>query len=201
MVLWSKHQEQFEELNDAIQNVIRLARDGDELPEVTPADLPRAIKSIKKDTALGPDHLSPKELRRLPNEGVEALLHLYRQMEKGICVPEVFKQALVALLGKPGGGERPIALMPMLYRVWMRLRKNLVTGWDDKKHEFWDTAVKGSSPLQATYRRLCMDEMAVLQKSSVASCLWDMAKFYDSIDWRVLAVQAPKHGYPIRIWP
>ena len=35
MVLWSKRQEQFEELNDAIQNVIRLARDGDGLPEVT----------------------------------------------------------------------------------------------------------------------------------------------------------------------
>ena len=111
MVLWSKHQEQFEELNDAILNVIRLARFGDELPEVTPADLVRAIKSIKKDTALGPDHLSPKELRRLPKEGIEAL---HRQMEEGICVPEVFKQALVALLGKPGGGERPIALMPML---------------------------------------------------------------------------------------
>ena len=44
-----------------------------------------------------------------------------------------------------------------------------------------------------------MDETAVLQKASVASCLWDMAKFYDSIDWRVLAVQAPKHGYPIRV--
>ena len=26
-----------------------------------------------------------------------------------------------------------------------------------------------------------------------------MAKFYDSIDRRVLAVQAPKHGYPIRV--
>ena len=59
-------------------------------------------------------------------------------MEKGRCVPDFPKQALVALLGKPGGGERPIALMPML-RVWMGLRKNLVTGWDDKKHEFWDT--------------------------------------------------------------
>ena len=96
MVLWSKHQEQFEELNDAIQNVVMLARDGDELPDVTPADLVRAIRSIKKDTALGPDRLSPKELRRLPDEGVEALLHLYRQMEKGICVPEIVKQALVA---------------------------------------------------------------------------------------------------------
>ena len=94
-----------------------LGRDGDELPDVTPADLVRAIKSIKKDTALGPDHLSPKELRRLPEAGIEALLHLYRQMEKGICVPESFKQALVALFGTPGGGERPIALMPMLYRV------------------------------------------------------------------------------------
>ena len=90
-------------------------------------------------------------------------------MEKGICVPEVFKQALVALLGKPppGGGERPIPLLPMLYRVCMRLRKGLATEWDSKRHGFWDTAIKGSSPLQATYRRLCMDETAVIQNLSV----------------------------------
>ena len=127
------------------------------------------------------------------------MLQLYLSMEKGICVPEVFKPALVALLGKPGGGERPIALLPMLYRVWMRLRKSLVTEWDNKRHGFWDTAIKGSSPLQATYRRLCMDETSVTQGMSVASCIWGMAKFYDSIDWRVLATQAPKHGYSIRV--
>jgi len=44
-----------------------------------------------------------------------------------------------------------------------------------------------------------MDEVSVIGNKSVASCLWDMAKFYDSIDWRVLAAQAPRHGYPIRI--
>ena len=44
-----------------------------------------------------------------------------------------------------------------------------------------------------------MDEASVIDSKSVASCLWDMAKLYDSIDWRVLAAQAPKHGYPIRI--
>ena len=95
-------------------------------PPVSAKDLMRAIRSIKKDTALGPDQLSPRHLRRLPMEGVEALLKLYLRLEQGILVPEVFKRAFVALLGKPGGGERPIALMPMLYRVWMRLRKNLV---------------------------------------------------------------------------
>ena len=48
MVLWTKHKEQFAQLNDAIQNVVRMARDGEELPEVTAIDLLRAIKSIKK---------------------------------------------------------------------------------------------------------------------------------------------------------
>ena len=71
MVLLSKHQEQFEELNDAIQNVIRLARDGDELPDVTPADLVRAIRSIKKDTALGPDRLSQRSFADYPMRGLK----------------------------------------------------------------------------------------------------------------------------------
>ena len=66
MVLWSKHIEQFEQLNETISKVVRLARCGEDLPEVNALDLVRVIKSIKKDTALGPDHLSPRHLRRLP---------------------------------------------------------------------------------------------------------------------------------------
>ena len=96
MLLWSKHADQYHELSEAIRTVVRMARDGEELPDVTAADLVKVIASIKKDIALGPDHLSPRELRRLPPGGVEALLQLYLTMEKGICVPEVFKQACLA---------------------------------------------------------------------------------------------------------
>ena len=77
MLLWSKHEGRYHELAEAIQTVARMARNGEELPEVTAAELVKAIASIKKDAALGPDRLSPRELRRLPLEGIDALLKLY----------------------------------------------------------------------------------------------------------------------------
>ena len=54
MLLWSKHDKQYKELTEAIHTVVRLARDGEELSEVTSADLVKAIAYIKKDTAFGP---------------------------------------------------------------------------------------------------------------------------------------------------
>ena len=66
-------------------------------------------------------------------------------------LPLHLMQNVVALLGKPTGiGERPIALLTFVYRLWIRVRKPLIATWDEVTHKFWDTAVKGSSPLKAT---------------------------------------------------
>ena len=98
---------------------------------VSPAALVGAIACIKQDTALGPDDLRPSDLRLAPPAGIDDLLELFQRMEGGILVPEVFKQALAALLGKPPlSGERHIALLHMLHRVWMHMHNNLVSEWD-----------------------------------------------------------------------
>ena len=48
---------------------------------------------------------------------------------------------------------------------------------------FWEDAVKGSSALQAALNRRLLDETAVALGLVTASTYWDLAKFYDSIDW------------------
>ena len=63
---------------------------------------------------------------------------------------------------KPLEGERPIGLTAMLYRLALRLRKALVSEWDDKRAGFWDDAVKGSSPLRAAILRSLRVEVSTL---------------------------------------
>ena len=45
----------------------------------------------------------------------------------------------------------------------------------------WDTAIRGSSALQAAIGRALMCEVASLAGDSVVMLLWDCAHFYDSL--------------------
>ena len=81
-------------------------------------------------------------------------------MDNSAIIPLHFMQNVVALLGKPTGiGERPIALLTFVYRLWIRVRKPLVASWDEDTHKFWDTAVNGFTPLKATLLRTILDEI------------------------------------------
>ena len=56
---------------------------------------------------------------------------------------------LIGIIPKSDGGERPIAVTAMLYRVCMRLSKSSCDRWDRDAAGHWDAAVKNSSCLRA----------------------------------------------------
>ena len=51
----------------------------------------KAIRLIKEGTAVGVDHWSPSNLRKLDSEGCQALADLYNKIEKGYAWQEVVK--------------------------------------------------------------------------------------------------------------
>eukprot|EP00973_Karenia_brevis_P048488 6730357-Karenia_brevis.AAC.1 len=51
--------------------------------------------------------------------------------------------------GQAPGGTRPIARMPMLYRIWTKRRMLYITKWEKANAGPWDAAVEGSSALRA----------------------------------------------------
>ena len=84
-------------------------------------------------------------------------------------------------MGKPAGGSRPIALMPMPYRLYTKIRRPHIIKWELAHQRPWDAAVKGSSALRAGLLSLLRGELAMrLGKDSLVT-LWDMEKFYDNI--------------------
>ena len=110
------------------------------------------------------------------------LLHLFQGCEDAIAWPWQFLTMLEALLAKPAGGERAVALLPWPVRLWSRLRKPLGADWCDQKAGFWDEAVKGSSALLDALRRLFWDDSTELLGLARCSVLWDYAEFYDSLN-------------------
>eukprot|EP00973_Karenia_brevis_P044686 6187340-Karenia_brevis.AAC.1 len=67
-------------------------------------------------------------------------------------------------MGKPQGGTRPIALMPMLYRIWTKVTKLYIPEWDRANAGPWDAAAEGSSALRAALISMFGNELAFYRK-------------------------------------
>ena len=99
-------------------------------------------------------------------------------------------------MGKPNGGIRPIALMPMLYRLWTKIRKVNIGQWESVHGGPWDAALKGSSALRAAVYGTFFDELCSEEDRYIASILYDMEKFYDNISIPKLLGEAEQLDYP-----
>ena len=66
----------------------------------------------------------------LTTEGSEALANLLNCIEQEMAWPIQVLYNFVVLMGKPTGGTRPIALMPMIYRIWTKIRRPLISRWE-----------------------------------------------------------------------
>eukprot|EP00959_Pyramimonas_sp_CCMP1952_P036781 769510-Pyramimonas_sp.AAC.1 len=77
------------------------------------------------------------------------------------------------------------------------MRKQAIVTWERSKAGFWDSAVKGSSPLRAAVLRQLKAETCGLLNISWVQLLWDAEKFYDLIQGEQLAVLAGNLEYPL----
>ena len=112
-----------------------------DMDPLTVEDIRRAIFSLRPGTAVGLDQWRPDELRLLTKEGLEQLLLLYQAIEKQGVWPTGIVANIVIFMGKPKGGSRPIALMPMLDRIWCRARRPYIDDWERQTAGGWDAAV------------------------------------------------------------
>ena len=79
--------------------------------------------------APGLDGWTVAELRLLPAWWHERVAHVLEAVERAGRWPETARQPAGLLLPKPGGGQRPIWLLPMVYRVWAHGRAPLWAAW------------------------------------------------------------------------
>lgn len=194
--MWTRWKHQGEEVINNIVGILDEVNASD-LPPITAEDVRRAIGMLSKNTALGIDLWDVKWLRSADDEMIKELTELLNFIEMVGTWPEQIMMNIIVLMGKPGGGVRPIALMPMLYRVWTKCRKGVIQEWDKLHQGPWDAAVQGSSALRAAVLSAFHDELHLLDGKEIAAILWDMEKFYDNINITKLIRKAQEMGYPV----
>ena len=97
------------------------------------------------------------------------------------------------------GGERPIALTAMLYRLAIKMRQPIIGDWQTREHGFWDSAIKGSSCLRAALARAFRMEAGVAAGFVAIAELWDVGAFYDSIRIHNLVDLALDKNFPVQV--
>ena len=165
-------------------------------PEITTAQLANAIRSYPKKKSLGIDHWSVAELAALPEAILDDFVDVLNDIAKAGMWPRQMHLNLVALLGKPGGGERGIAKTPMLYRMWSRIVQKEVRDWEAAVVADWDCATVGSSAFKTALLRNYKAEIASALGESCAANLWDLHKFFDTVVPGELFGFALELGFP-----
>ncbi|CAK0797341.1 unnamed protein product, partial [Prorocentrum cordatum] len=158
-----------------------------------------AIQHLRRNAGQGADWWRAPELKAMGAQGLMDFAQCLRNCEERAAWPWQFHLVLELLLGKkPGiGGERPIGLMPMPYRIWSAARRPIIATWSKEAAGFWDTAVAGSSALRVATHRLMRAEAAVQMGFHAAGTFYDAANFFDDIGLDQLIEKASDLNYPL----
>ena len=135
----------------------------------------------------------------MPARALEDFLKPFNKIVQYATLPAQDLLAVLAFLGKTSGGERPIALLGLVYRVLLALLRPSITAYDAAKAGFWDSVLKGRSALRYALLRGLRCELASHQGLEAVQVLLDSFHFYDSIDWNSLADILLEHELDLHV--
>ncbi|CAE7264437.1 unnamed protein product [Symbiodinium natans] len=146
----------------------------------------------------GPDGWDFNDLRDLPRDAYAVLANVFNKMEEDLAIPLQVSQVQIVLLAKSALKERPIGLTSVLWRLWCKTRRFLVSQWLDSyipDHPF-DSAIPGRTSLDVALARKCSKESARVKGLHTVSLFVDINGFYDSVSWQRLCEQGLRLSFP-----
>ena len=103
------------------------------------------------------------------------------------------------MLGKPAGGFKPIGIFTGLYRAWMKSRRQLAAQWELSHDAPFFAMAKHKRVTDPVWRQAIRQEGAVDNGLAAAVLLWDLIKFYETLDYERLVRMAEQTGFPMAL--
>ena len=177
----------------------RFSADAEAWPEepIASEAIEKACRTFPQHTAVGVDRLRPRHLPMLPALALE-MLAVIVNMSEAAGVPLV-EGADIVFLPKPTGGERPIGILPTLYRVWCRCRRPAAHLWEEENSRDYFWAAAGRSSSQAVHLQGVRLEAARADGQTAAALLTDLAKAYEYVNHSKLVQFAKAKKFPTRL--
>ena len=163
---------------------------------VQPEKLRKIALAVNESTSIGGDHVTFKEIAAAPHEALQELSDVYEEVIDEVALPNHALVNLMSMLGKKAGGSRCIAVGTTFCRLLMMALNPMARTWDSEVGSEFDSALTGKSPLMETIKRMILVEDAELRGHTAVLTMWDIEKFFDTIDLEVLFSQADKMAFP-----
>ncbi|CAK0858476.1 unnamed protein product [Prorocentrum cordatum] len=169
------------------------------LPPISLEQLQAACKRYSPSVGLGCDSLHPRQILLLPvalQQRILDILAAYDDAPASISG----QVSLMVFIPKADGGVRPIALLPLVLRLWSRLRQPCCARWE-ADHDFpffWGR--DGRDCERAGWLHNCFAGFAKAnQQFEAASLFLDISKFYEHVRHDVLWANAVRFGFNLRL--
>lgn len=166
-------------------------------PQILLQSFKQVLATFPCGTGLGWDDCHPTALLRLSDEVLMALIDLLSMCEGLGRWPEAVKLVVVVLLAKPGGGFRPIGLIPLLPRIWMRARREVAQKWEEQQSRSYLYAGEARGATVTAWKQAARAELAASAGTDYGQVLLDLVKAFERIPHWILVREAKKLGYPI----
>ncbi|CAE7457975.1 unnamed protein product [Symbiodinium sp. CCMP2592] len=176
------------------------ARAIDQAKHLPPINFEKAVKLFKKFPAKAPgaDGWTAQMLNNLSEEAVRAVIDFMHACEASAEWPAQFAISLIACLPKNTLRERPIALLHVLYRSYVRLRFSLINQWQQEYANqcHWDRSLPGGAVLDVALGRLVRGECTRHNRLHMVTLFLDLETFFDRCRFDEMFRTGLKLGYP-----
>ena len=158
----------------------------------------KTLKTYKWRTGLGLDQLHPRHLGLCSDECIWTwgyFFYLCEAVGKWSGAMECYSFFLSL---KANGNFRTIGLLPMIYRIWAKLRMPLVRDWGASVPRAFFAAGVGKST-EDSIGRVLMQGEAISTAEEAAVIIADIDKCYENVDHAKLRRAAIQHKFPLAI--
>ena len=165
------------------------------LPPITADQIRGVAKLFSKETGLGWDNFHPRLLLEVGEVMLGRLADVLNAWERSPRCGELWTIVIV-FIDKPEGGQRPIGLLPLLARVWSRIRQKECRRWErtiDQRH-FWGTSSARGCDKAAWLHNATVAHAKEVGMES-ASFYEDLSRFYENIGHDELRAAARAWGF------
>ena len=164
------------------EQILRAANASAPRKTFTPGRIRAAAKSFKRGTSTGADNWMLVEIPLMPDAVLQTLGDLLSDIQQQAIPPLQAFTNIMATLPKKDGGSRTVAIASTIYRLLMELDNDELAAFE-ASHAFEnDSAKAGASGTIAAEDRALEAEMAHDEGYHTLTMLYDMKKFFDSIN-------------------
>ncbi len=159
-------------------------------------ELRQASRTFKHETLTTYDGIAMRHYDLLSDIALDIVSDFILILELTGALPPQLRLTTMPLIPKARGGHRAIAAFPSLYRLWSRVRRDIVRQWEAMNDRAFVAAGTGRGPQDVVWRQAARCEAAAEQGGAAATLLWDLTSFFEAVQRVPLWFRARRLGFP-----